>query len=93
MLSTILEFREKAEKALDRGMDMEDMLSEEIVVEEKGEKKKIRKPRGYLEAILRLKESPLEEEMSRLKEPEKVKMKLEEAADKIKKEMDKVLVK
>jgi len=93
MLSTILEFREKAEKALDRGMDMEDMLTEEIMVEEKGEKKKIRKPRGYLEAILRLKESPLEEEMSRLKEPEKVKMKLEEAADKIKKEMEKVLVK
>jgi len=91
MLSTVLEFRKKAESALERGMDMEDMLTEEIVIEEAGEKKKIRRPHKYLEAMLRMKESPLEEEMSRLKEPEKVKMKLEGAVDNITKEMDNVL--
>ena len=91
MLSTVLEFKKKAESALERGIDMEDMLTEEIEIEEAGEKRKIRRPHTYFEAILRMKESPLEEEMSRLKEPEKVKLKLEEALENIMKEMDNVL--
>lgn len=91
MLSTVLAFRKKAEEALERGMDMEDMLTEEVMIEEAGEKKKIRRPQKYLEAMLRMKESPLEEEMSRLKEPEKVKLKLEQAVENITKDMDKVL--
>ena len=91
MLSTILEFRKKATAALERGVYIEDMLTEEIEIEEGGEKRRIRRPHSYLEAILRLKESPLEEEMSRLKEPEKVKLKLEEAVNNIMKEMDRVL--
>ncbi len=91
MLSTILAFRHKAEAALERGMDMEDILTEEIEVEDKGEKKKIRKSHGYFESILRMKESPLEEEMSRLKEPDKVSLKLEGAIENIMNEMNKKL--